>query len=298
MTIRRPGFVFPNQIDPVLIEGQPELSYLLLALSLSAPYGEPYLLRTMNKAKRYVKDPKLLEKIALFNGQEAQHFRLHRRFNDATGVGCPEIAEIEAELEQRFEQSLSTRSLKWNLAYLEGIEASTVAVARFVLEEQVMRDAAPIARDLFDWHCLEELEHRSVALEVYEHLYGGYAYRVAAAACAHADYCRFVFRVMAVLLKKDRVNGRGLGSKAQEWARMRSFSMQIVKKLLPKVLATYSPGYRPDNISMPAYSGVVLQRLAGWDPIAELTASEPAVAAPAAEIPRYAVRETGAAVGA
>jgi predicted metal-dependent hydrolase len=197
-------------------------------------------------------------------------------------VSCPALETLEAELAGDCNRRSSTRSLKWNLAYIGGIEAFTVALSRFVLEEDFLRDADPAVRDLFEWHALEELEHRSVAFDVYEHLYGGYAYRVAVGAYAQQDFCHFTNRVMAVLLEQDHANGRDLGSKAEVRSRLRALSVRIVKSLLPKVMVSYSPRYAPQTINMPASSEAVLQRLAGWNPIAELVASEPAVAVPTA----------------
>jgi predicted metal-dependent hydrolase len=86
-------------------------------MTSSPPYAEPYMIRTVSKAKRRVTDPKLREAIALFDGQEAQDDRLHMLFNEATGAGGPARSELEAELARDLEQNPSMRSLKWNLAY-------------------------------------------------------------------------------------------------------------------------------------------------------------------------------------
>ena len=56
ITFRRIEFDFPDEIEPVFIAGQPEESYSLIAFSLLLPYLEPYLIRTMNAAKKHVTD--------------------------------------------------------------------------------------------------------------------------------------------------------------------------------------------------------------------------------------------------
>ena len=62
----------------------------------------------------------------------------------------------------------------------------------------------PAARDLFAWHLTEELEHRTVAFDVYEHVCGGYSYRLAVGLFAQWHLNRFVLRVAGVLRNTDR----------------------------------------------------------------------------------------------
>jgi len=262
ITVRRVELSFPERIDPVLLEGQPELSYALVGLSLALPYVEPYLIQTMNKAKRLVTDPELRKAIALFNGQEGQHFRLHTRFNEAMRESCPEVAALEEELAEDYRRFITTRSLQWNLAYAEGFESFTSALACFFLEEQTLRTAQPAVRDLFEWHIVEELEHRCVAFDVYEHLCGDYAYRLAVGLYAQHHICRFVLRVARAMMAHDRTQGHDHGGPARSRARLRPFLARAARRLVPKVLETYLPGYTPHRLGMPAGAEVVLRRIA------------------------------------
>ena len=263
ITIRRPALSFPARIDPMLLDGKPELSYGFVGLSLSLPYVEPYLIRTMTKAKRVVTDPKLLEAIALFNGQEGQHFRLHTRFNKAVRERCPALEALEEELAQDYKRFTATKSLEWNLAYAEGFEAFTAALAAFLLEDQTLAGADPAVRDLFEWHIVEELEHRYVAFDVYEHVCGSYASRLAVGLFAQWHLGRFIFRAARAMLEHDRQQGRDHGGKAASRSRLRPFLGRVARRLAPRVFATYLPRYTPHRIGMPAGAEAVLQRLAG-----------------------------------
>jgi hypothetical protein len=82
-----------------------------------SPYAEPFMIRTISKAKRRATDPKPCEPIALLDDQEAQHVRLHVLFDEATGGDSPELSELEAELARDLAPDQPMRSLKWNLAY-------------------------------------------------------------------------------------------------------------------------------------------------------------------------------------
>jgi len=272
ITVRRLKLSFPTRMDPMLLDGQPELSYALVALSLALPYVEPYLIRTMSSARRLVTNPELLEAIALFNGQEGQHARMHARFNKAVRDKCPALEALEEELAQDYKRFGETKSLKWNVAYAEGFEAFTGALASFLLDEQTLRDAEPTARDLFEWHIVEELEHRCVAFDVYEHLYGGYVYRLAVGFYAQWHLTRFVLRAARAMLEHDRQQGRDHGGKAAARARLRPFFARAARRLVPKVLGTYSPRYTPHRIAMPAGVESILQRLekASAAPVVEI----------------------------
>ncbi len=102
ITVRRMHFDFPDGIDPVVVEGQPEESYRLLGLSLLLPYLEPYLIRTMNEAKKRIDDPDLLKDLERFNAQEGQHYRQHRRLNEAVRMaGFPEAPRAGGRVGRR-----------------------------------------------------------------------------------------------------------------------------------------------------------------------------------------------------
>jgi predicted metal-dependent hydrolase len=57
MTVRQMPFEFPEELDPVIIEGDPEQSFRLVAASLLLPHLEPYLIRSMRAAKEHVTLP-------------------------------------------------------------------------------------------------------------------------------------------------------------------------------------------------------------------------------------------------
>jgi predicted metal-dependent hydrolase len=263
ITVRRPELFFPECIDPVLLEAEPELSYALVGISLSLPYIEPYLIRTLSAARRQVSDPVLLEQIRLLNAQEGQHVRLHARFNEAVRERSPELAALESELAADCRRFTETRSLQWNLAYVVGVEAFTVALSDFLFEEQLLRDAPPAVRDLFEWHIVEELEHRAVAFDVYQHLYGGYPLRAAVGLYAQWHFCRFALRAAGLMLARDRARGRDHGGPARSRPRIRALLGSMARGMLPYILSSYSPRYRPHDLPIPAGSDAVLERIAG-----------------------------------
>ena len=262
--MRRPSFSFPEGIDPLIIEGCPEESYLMVGLSLLLPYLEPYLIRSMKAARKRVTDPALLADLDAFTEQEGQHYRQHKRFNDAVRIeGAAAIAALEGEIDADYRRFTATRSLRWNLAYAEGFEAYTSALARFSFETGQLARVGPPARGLFEWHLLEELEHRTVAFDVYEHVHGGYLYRLVVGLFAQWHLNRFVHRAAGALLNADRQAFRARwGGAARAWARLRPLLGQLVRVFAPAVLRTYLPWYTPHRVTLPEGARAAIDRYA------------------------------------
>ena len=61
-----------STIDPVVVAGDPEQSYMMIGLSLLLPYLEPYLIRTMKEAKKQISDPELIDDLERFSAQEGR----------------------------------------------------------------------------------------------------------------------------------------------------------------------------------------------------------------------------------
>jgi uncharacterized protein len=252
ITVRRMNFDFPADIDTVFIEGQPEESYFNLALSFLLPYLEPYLIRTMRAARPKVKDQALLAALDKFTAQEGQHYRQHARFNQVFHQrGYDGLRPLEEELDADYQRFTKTKSLRFNLAYAEGFEAFTSQLALVAAEQDTSR-WHPAALALFSWHLLEELEHRTVAFDVYQHVFGSYAYRVAVSYFAQRHLLRFTKRASTYMLERDReVIAATYGGDDGRAARERVLTRRFVRELLPRVVRTYGPRYTPHDIAMP-----------------------------------------------
>ncbi len=253
IVIRQMDFDFPPDIDPVVVEGDPEQSYLLIGLSLLLPYLEPYLIRTMKEAKEQVSDPALIDDLERFSAQEGQHYRQHMLLNDAIRLqGFPKLAEMEKALDADYRRFTKTKSLRFNLAYAEGFEALTTAVARASFERGADTKTHPAVAALYQWHLIEELEHRTVAFDIYDHVCGGYVYRLVAGLYAQWHMSSFIRRVVQYMLEADPSAIERCGGRANLEAKRREAGRDARKLILPKILKTYSPWYTPHDIPFEA----------------------------------------------
>jgi len=251
ITVRQMDFGFPDRIDPLLIPDDPDRSYLTVALSLLLPYLEPYLIRTMKEAKKRIDDPDLRADLEKFSAQEGAHYRQHIHFNDAVKrFGVQGLEPFEAELDADYRRFSRERPLEWNLAYAEGFEALTTAVAHFSFEQGPDPGQDTASRDLFMWHMIEELEHRTVAFDVYAHVHGRYFHRLRVGTWAQWHMGSWIARVAGHLRASDpRAAALGPDVEAIR-AKRRLNRRRMIRSLLPRVLRTYLPWYSPHRIPM------------------------------------------------
>ena len=240
--IRKISFEFPEvDAGDIVATGNAPL----LAFSLALPHLEPYLIRTMKAATPEITKPALVEDVRRFCGQEGHHYRAHRKFNEQVRMGdFPELEAFEAKLSADYQRFTSTKSLAFNLAYAEGFEAMTSSMAVANLSGDVEPPTTPMA-ELFRWHLLEELEHRTVTFDVYEHLVGRYPYRLVVGTWAQYHYLSWVVRVGRSITETHRARAGG----APEGTSTGPGSQgAMVKNLIRRAARTYLPGYTPHDI--------------------------------------------------
>ena len=99
--------------------------------------------------------------------------------------------------------------------------------------------------ELFKWHMLEEIEHRNVAFDLYQHLYGGYLFRVRLCWFAQGHMLRFQ-RDCAALMSTADVARHGercrIGTRQQLQLWMFPLGMRLRSML---------PGYTPHRHRIP-----------------------------------------------
>lgn len=251
ITVRQMDFAFPERIDPLLIPDDPDRSYATVGLSLLLPYLEPYLIRTMKEAKKQIDDPDLRADLEKFSAQEGVHYRQHIRFNEAVRrFGLPGLEALEAELDADYRRFSETRPLEWNLAYAEGFEALTTAVAHASFVMGPDPDQDPAASDLFTWHMIEELEHRTVAFDVYQHVHGRYFYRLRVGTWAQWHMGRWIGRVARHIALSDPRTAALERAGSAERAKRRANRWRVIRNVLPRFLRTVLPWYTPHRIPM------------------------------------------------
>ena len=82
ITVRNIRFSFEDSLPLDLPADELAVMVPQLALSMTMPYLEPYLIRNMKLALKQITDPELSEDVRRFSQQEGHHFRNHAMLND------------------------------------------------------------------------------------------------------------------------------------------------------------------------------------------------------------------------
>lgn len=255
ITVRKPRFDFSDTRALEIVPGDKRGSAFWIGLSLTMPYLEPYLIRTLRDAVKSISDPVLAEDLKRFNAQESHHYRNHALFNDAlreqVSPECAtEIRSIEDALEADYRRYNETRSLRFNIGYAEGFEAMTSAMAFTCFAVEMPETLSAGFRPLFEWHLAEELEHRTVTFEAYEHLVGNYPYRVFRGLRSQAHYLGYIQRFYRCIMNE-------LGESQS--------AFYLPPSLLPgwwRYLRTLPPWYHPGKLEIPGDAKGVLAKYA------------------------------------
>ena len=177
-------------------------SHLWNALSLLAPHTEAFLIRAMKRAREQVSDAKLREQVDAFLEQEALHTRHHRQLNARLGELGYDVDSAGAAIADALTELTDKSSDQSALAMVIAGEYVIYAISRAVLgHPALLEGTSPEVRRLLEWHALEEMEHQSVACDVYRHLYGeGPTHRL-----LHARALTKACRVLALALRRAEV---------------------------------------------------------------------------------------------
>lgn len=175
------------------IPNQPYASHFINQINMILPAGEFWFCRMYNQALPHVTDDKLREDVQMFIRQEAMHARAHgsaiKEYLQTHGIDTERNTKI---MDWLFESLLADQPLgvelpkfaqyQWllfRLGVIASVEHMTCVLGNYVLRNKTWdrMGADPVLLDLLRWHGAEEVEHRSVAFDLYSHLGGGYLSR-------------------------------------------------------------------------------------------------------------------------
>lgn len=180
IVVRKFDLSAAEQAPEYFFDDDPFKTHFLNGLSVLFPEGERFFIRSVLAYRDQITDPQLRSDIKAFCAQEAQHGLVHEAMNDlAARHGYP-MKKIEVFNARGIK--LLTKMAKTSPFLRRTALALTVCMEHFtaILAYQVLAgDEAqfegldPTVRALFEWHAVEETEHKSVAFDVYQATGGG-----------------------------------------------------------------------------------------------------------------------------
>lgn len=178
-----------QDVPPVWIPQQQFACSVLNVTHLVLPPGELWFCRLFNQALPLIRDHDLREQVKGFVAQEGAHARGHRdvlSFYESQGwnfsVSKQRLNKIFGTLLGdkvlgRFavKSKGQLRWLRMRIGMVAAIEHVTCVLGSWILENETLRQAGAnqAMLNLLLWHGAEEVEHRTVAFDLYRHLGGG-----------------------------------------------------------------------------------------------------------------------------
>lgn len=250
--VRRIRFEYPADLAPHWNAARPEWSQVVNACSLLMPYLEPYLIESIRAAMPEIRDPGLLAEAKAYCGQEAHHFKQHRRFNDLLlAKGYEALRDYERTLEEDYARFQRERPLAFHLAYAAGFETMALAIGHMLIRMRAFffRDADPAVSSLVLWHFVEELEHKHAAFDVYQHVVGRWGLRVRGLVFAMWHTMSRSRQAYIMLLRRD-----GLWGTWRTRLRLKLLMLRILGYLTPWILESMLPWHRPTRFRDPRWA--------------------------------------------
>jgi uncharacterized protein len=257
MTVRKiEGDFSQAKID--WIPNDPELAYFWNAISLGLPLLEGYMIRAVAEAKRQLPEsrPDLKSDCELFCRQEANHTKAHMQFNELVKASgrYPKLQEHIEKLRNEYKKMDEAGTAKEALLYSEGFETVGPILAEYFLVQANKRlteqDVDLITLSLWRWHLSEEFEHRCVAFNAVEALYGAYWARLWGIVRAGTHLSRFAISLSEYMLEEDFKAGLIQGGWRGRLRKTRSYS-SMLGFILPRIGRACMPWYNPKNLKAP-----------------------------------------------
>lgn len=243
--------------------GNAVASSLFVVFSGIFPPGERFFMESVRRFRDRIDDPVLKAKIAGFMGQEALHGREHERLNAYFA-------------ERGFDVAMAERMIRISLGLLEKLPArQQLACTTFMehftalLAEQWLTDTRfqstsdPEMLKLWYWHALEELEHKSVAYDVFERVGGTRSERLLAGPLVTAALLPGILFSWAWLVAQDRqrldwrAHRRGL--------RLLLGKDGFITSILPRMPVFVRAAFHPDQHDTRLLEAIWRERLFGAD---------------------------------
>ncbi|MGW2510675.1 metal-dependent hydrolase [Streptomyces scopuliridis] len=167
------------------IPDEPTATHVINVLHLLLPAGERWFVKVFKEGLPLVTDVRLLKDVKGFMGQEATHSVQHSYVLNHLAEQRLDTGAYTRHVDFLFERLLGEEPpwgipfpagkwLLYRLAFIAAIEQFTAVLGDWVLRAEALDRAGAdeVMLDLLRWHGAEEVEHRAVAFDMYQHCGG------------------------------------------------------------------------------------------------------------------------------
>lgn len=235
----------------------PAFAITLNTVTFQAIGFEIYMCRAMRDAEKYIAVPAILAEARMFTAQESVHSLAHKKHVKALVGRYPGLQKVLDESIAGFDAIYKDEDLHFHLAYAANIEATFSPLFGMFMEQRhrLFGGGDPRISALMLWHFCEEIEHRSAALDIYNHVVGKRMFRL--------KMLRKVFGHIvanaAQITEGFRRNMPDVPQAAYKGA-FAAIPRPAMARMLLGVAASQMPWHNPAKRPVPAYYGAWRER--------------------------------------
>ncbi|MGA9335395.1 MAG: metal-dependent hydrolase [Rudaea sp.] len=265
LNLRRFAIPFASQQIPRhWCGGDPVVSHLLNTYTVLCPGNEGYYIRTLQRAVPRLEDPQLAAVVRMFCLQEGQHGVGHRRYW--------KVLTEQGYTFERFEKAVAAFAYKGleritPLAIRVSMVACVEHINAFLGEEfirgDLLHDAEPQVKALFEWHFAEEIEHKNVAFDVLRAVAPSYPVRVLGALLVVPFFYILMMTGTLNFLRQDRAifkRSTWRGFRLHFWGRD-----HMARRTIAHLWNYLRPGFHPEQTNNRHLAAAVIARYAAME---------------------------------
>lgn len=238
---------FPQDVPRFWFRNNPILSNMLNTYTVLVPDNELYYMRNIRIASERIRNNRLKQQVMNFIRQEGQHGMAHKRFwknLSDQGIKFKRFLKITDLVSYRFLESVFPLSVQ--LAVIASVEHINAYLGHIFLKGDLLRDADPRKRLLFNWHFAEEIEHKAVSYDVFQEISGNYFLRIGGMLLTAPVF--YIFSFMGTVYFSWQC-GKLFNVKSWiEWFVFLFVREKVGFKSLYMLLLYFKPGFHPNQI--------------------------------------------------
>ena len=229
--------------DCVWSRTSPQFAVFMNAVGIHVPYFERYLIGALRQAKPQIKDERLRRDVSAIIGQEANHASNYEQFSQRLSARYPKLAEIDARSASYFSKHAATDPVRRLIGFTAGYETFTFLAGLIILDnyDKWFADADPEIKAFWIWHQVEEVEHGSVAFDVYQYFYS-----------ADEIYRKWMITIAMVRVAMETLRAYVHMARTEGWFRnpligtaRLSFCFVMLWRFARNAFPAYKKGYHP-----------------------------------------------------
>lgn len=216
-------------------------------LSIFFPAGERFFIQSVRNYREEITDEHLKAQISAFIGQEGFHTREHEEYNDALRAAGMPIDQLD-NIVVNILDTVKKLPRPMQLAVTVALEHLTAVLGDMLLRNEfLLEDAEPHYAAIWNWHAIEETEHKAVCFDAYEQVVGkdaaAYGLRVFAFVLAN-----LIFWSLFLPFYTRMVSKSGCVLNLRGWLKVANLLVGkpgIMRGMLPDWLDFFRPGFHP-----------------------------------------------------